>query len=241
MKKFTLRISTLLMFLFMGTYLMAQMPAAITITPDNATAWDELTLTLDARLACYENAPLFDVDSVMMHSGVTIDGNVWQNVVAFDGLGVNGQAPKFTSNGDSTWSMTFVPAEFYGLEEGTLVTAINCVFNAGDWAVADGRDFDPDNPEACTDFFIPLGNVGIHESNISSFTMYPNPVENELTIENMENVNMIEVFNIIGEKVITVDVSTTAVTINTSNLNSGVYFVAFHNESGVQTTKFIKN
>ena len=240
MKKFTLRISTLLMFLAMGTYVMAQMPAAITVTPENATAWDEITLTLDAKQSCPEGA-LYEADSVMMHSGITIDGAVWQNVITFDGLGVNGQQPKLISNGDSTWSITFIPAVFYGVEEGTLVTAINCVFNAGDWSLGEGKDFDPENPDACIDFTVPLGGVGIHENDMSAFSMYPNPVGDELTIENIGNVTLIEVFNIIGEKVKTVNVSSGVVTINTGDLNSGVYFVAFHNESSVQTTKFIKN
>jgi len=31
----------------------AQMPAAITIDPPNATAYDELTLTFDPALACF--------------------------------------------------------------------------------------------------------------------------------------------------------------------------------------------
>ncbi len=128
-------------------------PAAITLSPGYVTAWDEVTITLDVRKSCPEGA-LYDVDSVMMHSGVNIDGSAWQNVVDFDGEGANGQKPKFTDNGDSTWSFTFVPADFYGIEEGAIVTEINGVFNNGTWD-AEGKDFDADGN--CTDFNIPIG------------------------------------------------------------------------------------
>jgi hypothetical protein len=133
------------------------MPYALTMEPADATAWDEVTLTLDANFSCPEGA-LLDADSVMMHSGVTLDGAVWSNVVNFDAVGANGMAPKFASNGDGTWSMTFIPAEFYGLEDGANVTAINCVFNNGTWD-AEGKAFDEEGN--CTDFVVEFGGGGV--------------------------------------------------------------------------------
>ena len=275
-------------------------PPAISITPANATAWDEITLTLDAKLSCPDSA-LFNADSVMMHSGITIDSSAWQNVVAFDALGANGQQPKLISNGDSTWSITFIPAEFYGVEEGTNVSAINCVFNAGDWSLGEGKDFDAEgnctdfviplgsqdlykwsitftpsefygveegtNVSAincvfnagdwslgegkdfdaegnCTDFLIPLSGVGIGEnSDINSFNLYPNPVENELNIENLKkDVNKIEIFTITGKKVKMVEnISSAKIKLNISDLQSGLYFITLHSNNSVQTAKFIKN
>jgi hypothetical protein len=132
----------------------SQIPAPITIEPENAGAWDVVTLTLDARLSCPDGA-LYDADSVMMHSGVTIDGAIWQNVIGFDAFGANGQQPKLIPNGDSTWSITFIPAEFYGIEPGTSVEEICCVFNAGSWEAGEGKDWDEFGD--CMDFFIPLG------------------------------------------------------------------------------------
>ncbi len=116
------------------------MPDAIMISPANATAFDEITLTLDAKKSCPLGA-LFTADSVMIHSGVTIDGAAWSNVVAFDGMGANGQQPKLMHIGDSVWSITFTPSDFYGIEAGADVTMINCVFNIGSWD-GEGKDFD---------------------------------------------------------------------------------------------------
>jgi hypothetical protein len=276
----------------------------ISMSPASATAWDEITITLDANVSCPADA-LLAADSVMMHSGVTIDDAGWSNVVAFDAMGVNGQQPKYMSNGDGTWSFTFVPADFYGLteganvqginlvfnggawdagegkafdpanseqcvdfyipfgggadmykwamtfipadfsglEEGADVTAINCVFNGGAWDAGEAKDWDPENPDACIDFTVPLGGVGINETpGKVNYNLYPNPVGNQLTIDNIGDVNKIEVYNVIGEMVKSVNsLPSTGITINTSDLTSGVYFVTFHNESGVQTTKFVKN
>ncbi len=277
-----------------------KMPAAITITPENATAWDEITLTLDAKLSCPDSS-LFGADSVMMHSGVTIDGAAWQNEVAFDALGANGQQPKLIDNGDSTWSITYIPADFYGIEAKTEVSQICCVFNAGSWAAGEGKDFDdegnctdfyiplvfennrrwaitftpadfygispdslvngmecvfnagdwsagegkahdPDNPGECINFVIPFITSGIGEYPEVTFKLYPNPVDNILTIEKLDGANKIEVYNVVGELIKTVDkISTPVVTINTTDLTSGIYFVTVHNNGSVQSTKFIKN
>ncbi|MCK4406049.1 MAG: T9SS type A sorting domain-containing protein [Bacteroidales bacterium] len=278
-----------------------KMPAAITITPENATAWDEITLTLDAKLSCPDSS-LFGADSVMMHSGVTIDGDVWQNVVDFDALGANGQQPKLINNGDTTWSITYIPAEFYGIEAiaGLEVSQICCVFNAGSWGAGEGKDFDdegnctdfyiplvfennrrwaitftpadffgidpdsvangmqcvfnngtwdavgkahdPDNPGQCIDFVIPFSVVGIREYTEVTFKLYPNPVDNILTIEKLDGANKIEVYNVVGKLIKTVDkISTPVVTINTADLTSGIYFIIVYNNGSAQSTKFIKN
>ncbi len=60
--------------------------------------------------------------------------------------------PELTPNGDGTYSITFTPAKFYGVEEGSTIIGITCVFNGGTWdseAKANGTD-------GCSDFYIPL-------------------------------------------------------------------------------------
>lgn len=272
-------------------------PDAITLSPGYVTAWDEVTITLDTRLSCPDSA-LFGADSVMMHSGVTVNGAGWSNVVDFDGEGANGQKPKLTHNGDSTWSITIVPAEFYGLTEGDTVTAINCVFNGGGWDQGEGKDFDAEGnctdftvpigqPEAflwsitynpslfydydetvtvteincvfnggawdageakdfdeemnCTDFVIPIPQLGIGENQLPKYKIYPNPVSEELTIEIFNSVDKIEVYNVIGTKVKSYDdISTEIFKINTSDLTGGFYFLTVWKNESVHTSKFVK-
>ncbi len=273
------------------------MPAAY-ITPANATAWDEITLTLDVTKSCPDSA-LLEADSIMMHSGVTIDGAAWQNVVDFDGMGANGMAPKLTNNGDHTWSITFIPAEFYGIDEGTDVTALNFVFNNGTWDAegkafdeegacvdfelpldgtgtlsnlwmitfipaeyygieegtnvealdmvfnngtwdAEGKDFD-ENME-CTDFKLDLSGVGIFDKPaVATFNIFPNPADNQITIDQIKDASKIEIFNVVGALVKTVDeITSQQISIDVSGLNNGVYFISVYNQDGVQTSKFVK-
>lgn len=144
------------MIILSSASLSGQMPAAISIYPADATAYDTLTLTFDPAQACFQSGTLEGSQSVAMHSGVSfIDGTDWNNVVAFDAQGVNGQSTHLTDNGDGTYSITYLPADFYGFPGGSIVTQICVVFNNGNNWNNDGRDFNSAGT-SCVDFFIPL-------------------------------------------------------------------------------------
>lgn len=74
--------------------------------------------------------------------------------------------------------------------------------------------------------------------------VYPNPCNSALNVtffENANDIEKVEVYNVIGEVVQTLNsVSSQNVTINTSDLTTGLYFVAVHSAQGIQTAKFIK-
>jgi len=161
MKNFTIKkikkLSVVLALFLMTSALFAQMPAAIQVIPENATAFDELTLIFDPAEACFENGSLAGLPSIAIHSGVTlIDGSTWNFVVDFNSTGVNGQATTLEPYGEDKYSITYTPSEFYGIEAGTVVTQICAVFNNGTNWDQDGRDFNPNPPPECLDFFIPL-------------------------------------------------------------------------------------
>ncbi|MCF8231319.1 MAG: T9SS type A sorting domain-containing protein [Bacteroidales bacterium] len=84
-------------------------------------------------------------------------------------------------------------------------------------------------------------SVGDDEEQVN-FTMYPNPVANEgLTIEGLEDVTRIEVYNTVGQQVNAIENVNQSVKLETANLETGIYFVNFYNEKGVvNTQKFLK-
>jgi hypothetical protein len=216
-------------------------PFSITIYPPNATAYDEITLTLDAKLSCPE-ASLFDADSVMMHSGVTIGGTAWMNVVNFDGIGANGQSPKLTYNGDTTWSIVFTPLEFYGVTTGTYVEAINCVFNGGDWAAGEGKNYD--TVGNCIDFIIPLGYAtGIETDQQKTVQLYPNPATDKINIKSSSQLKSIVVINYQGIEVLcNRKLHDCSNQVDISNLPGGIYLLVSEDSEGfITASKFSKN
>ncbi len=190
----------------MLTTLMAQMPAAITIEPPNATAYDLLTLIFDPAEACFTDGTLEGLDSIAIHSGVGYqNGQTWQSVIDWDGVGYDGQSTILYPTGDGKFSKTYVPFEYYGFPEGVIVTQICAVFNNGtDWN-QDGRDFLDDSD--CMDFFIPIAHPCLSEGltiytqeQIDNFqTNYPGCIE----IEGSVQISGDDITNLNGLNVIT--------------------------------------
>ena len=85
------------------------------------------------------------------------------------------------------------------------------------------------------------GTVGVNEYSEVTFKFYPNPVNDQMTIDNLEGANRIQIYNISGEVVRTIEnVSSNTVNINTANLNKGIYMLVVYHNNEVQATKFIK-
>ncbi|MGE0635422.1 MAG: T9SS type A sorting domain-containing protein [Bacteroidia bacterium] len=81
---------------------------------------------------------------------------------------------------------------------------------------------------------IPVGIDNAEKNRV--FKLYPNPVSNMLTIENVKE--GLRVFNVIGEEVLAMKINSgdNKVQLNVSGFASGIYFI----QSGNQTEKFVK-
>ena len=103
-------------------------------------------------------------------------------------------------------------------------------------AIIDGVESEPSN-EACE---TTLPEESIVELT-SSFNVYPNPVNDKLYIETEEIVNEVVVYDVYGRQQ---DNKTTRqqgnLSVDVTNLNSGVYFVKVVTENGETVKRFIK-
>ena len=151
-----------------------KMPAAISIDPPDATAWDLITLTFDANIACNSEGEgdLTGFVSIAMHAGAVLetdDQNNWGSLqVNWNDTLAGGYSNILTNNGDNTYSITFIPAVYFGATEGSVITQITAVFNNGfDWANT-GRD---NVGGLCIDFIIPF-NHGNYISTIANNGSY---------------------------------------------------------------------
>jgi hypothetical protein len=92
------------------------------------------------------------------------------------------------------------------------------------------RDLFVGNGSGGLSFFSSMGPdvlVKEEQMNVSNVSMYPNPTANELTIriEKIEfKTGKIKLFDIMGRELKDIDFTTNTVTINTSELQSGIYF-----------------
>ncbi|MEZ4853789.1 T9SS type A sorting domain-containing protein [Flavobacterium sp.] len=73
------------------------------------------------------------------------------------------------------------------------------------------------------------------------FTIYPNPVKNELHISNKNKMEIqsLEIYNVLGQLVMAITHPNEAIEV--SQLKTGNYFVKVTTEKGSSTTKFIKD
>ena len=81
---------------------------------------------------------------------------------------------------------------------------------------------------------------GIDDTHLASFTIVPNPAQNEITISAGVTFNTVEVINFLGQTVISQTNNAETVKLDISNLNNGVYFVRLVSENGISVKKFVK-
>jgi len=88
------------------------------------------------------------------------------------------------------------------------------------------------------------GNLGVQQVLASSFTTFPNPTRDVISISNNENIvlNSIKITDINGRTVKQIQADEiNAAPINVSELSSGVYFMTISSNAGNAVKKFIKN
>ena len=79
-------------------------------------------------------------------------------------------------------------------------------------------------------------NIGISKTSVSGISVFPNPATDQLTIRGLAKVNRIEILDITGKMLQKVVVTEDEVTLNVSNLLSGMYFLRMEGH----VVKFIK-
>ena len=79
--------------------------------------------------------------------------------------------------------------------------------------------------------------VGIND-NENNVSIYPNPANNVINVNAASNINNVEIFNMMGQRVAVIDANDTNVQINTTALSNGMYLMRITTENGVSNQKF---
>ena len=88
-----------------------------------------------------------------------------------------------------------------------------------------------------TDEFKVEGTLGMGENEISDFKYYYNPFTNLLNISSSNILKNIQIYNVLGQKIVDENINNYNHMLNLSNLSTSIYFVKVEGESGVSTFK----
>lgn len=80
--------------------------------------------------------------------------------------------------------------------------------------------------------YIYVGGVGVDELSQNGIKVYPNPVKDNVTIEAASGIQSVQIYNTTGQMVISQKTDSKIVTLNTSSLRTGIYFVKVMTENG---------
>ncbi|MGJ8762290.1 MAG: T9SS type A sorting domain-containing protein, partial [Polaribacter sp.] len=78
----------------------------------------------------------------------------------------------------------------------------------------------------------------VNSLQLEDVKVYPNPVENQLFFSAKETLNKVEIFNLLGKKVLS---TTNTKSIDVSSLSKSVYLVKISSNKGTATKKLVKN
>ena len=85
------------------------------------------------------------------------------------------------------------------------------------------------------------GTAGLEDNNIINVSVYPNPSNSIWNFRTGNTViTSVEVFNLLGKRVVLQNNNSTNVAISTQGLTSGIYIARITTEQGIKTVKLIK-
>jgi len=85
-----------------------------------------------------------------------------------------------------------------------------------------------------------LVTLGVNDNLFAALSYHPNPVVNSLTVSNTVAIDAIEVYNALGQQVLTTKPNATGATVNLSSFNSGIYFLKIHSGAAHKAIRIIK-
>ena len=93
---------------------------------------------------------------------------------------------------------------------------------------------------AITDIVIGGVNLGVSDNVIDGFNFYPNPASDAIILSALDNIETVVIYNILGQKVIDLNVDATNIQVNVSSLSTGTYIMKVSVNGQIGTYKVLK-
>ncbi len=126
---------------------------------------------------------------------------------------------------------TFAP----GLDTADRDNIIEIVFTYAN-TIANGESMFIDNL-----YFWSSVALSNEEFGLAEFSVYPNPSNSIWNIKTTNNIQSIEVYDVLGKRVVALTPNNTEAEINASNLKDGIYLAKISTDSGSKTIKLVKD
>ncbi len=170
-------------------------------------------------------------------------GNNFNNYGTFtnNGGGLNIQND-FYNNGTLTGSLN---GNYYiaNNSENDVSGAINGDIDVCDATLSPGTYLDIDNGMSNIDFntvdFCSTNLAGVEQEMLNNFYVYPNPFNDKITIENVEN-SVLELYDIAGKLKFSVHSVNNTISIPTEDLTTGIYLLKISKQGEIHQVKLIK-
>lgn len=89
---------------------------------------------------------------------------------------------------------------------------------------------------------VPEGTLGVSNVDSNNFSVSPNPAKNKFTLdlETLTNDSTIEVYDVLGKKVLHRKINALSSTFDVSSWNSGLYIIKMSSQNTVLMKRFVK-
>jgi hypothetical protein len=182
----------------------------------------------------------FIENSALAGQILTFNGNVASNTLA-DGYTaiafIKGLDPNNGYTDVLGITAPLVAGQSFSITTGTVIPA-GLIVQYG--FTIKGLNGNPVDEAALGKVVIGKNTLGATKFEVSNVKMYPNPVKNNLTIEANSTIERVSVYNILGQEVLTTRPSANTATLQTSNLQKGIYIVTTEIDGKVSASKIIK-
>ena len=103
-----------------------------------------------------------------------------------------------------------------------------------------GLNANPLDEAALGSVIVTSEQLGVSDFTAINVSVYPNPTINKINIQSDEQITNVVVYNTLGQMVMNSAPDATNFSMETANLDAGIYFAKLSTEKGSKTVKFIK-
>lgn len=89
-------------------------------------------------------------------------------------------------------------------------------------------------------FIVHPSAVGMDEAPVSEPMVFPNPFSGSITLSGLKGTTEVKLYNMLGDVVRSITISTSTFDLRTPELPAGVYFIQLQSEAGIFVKKLIK-